>query len=151
MSIELKDIDFSYRLLKRDREEIAKNLRERKTPLSIKHCQELADFLDPDKLQPQGRPPLNKRIGEVGYATKKWPRNITKTDFIRIDAFFRALIEDPKVDDIRDLFGAKEATCKTLGLSGRTYDKIHKQVKGHWQYDIEKKLISELIKEQNSD
>ena len=151
MSTELKDIDFSYRLLKRDWKEIAKNLRERKTPLSIKHCQELADFLDPDKTQPQGRPPLIKRMGEVAYATKQWPENITKMQFIHIDAFFRALIEDPKVDDIRDSFDAKEATCKALGISGRTYDKIYTHCKGHWQYDIEKQLISELTEKQNSD
>jgi len=151
MSIELKDIDFSYRLLKRDWKEITKNLRARKTPLSIKHCQELADFLDPDKTQPQGRPPLIKRMGEVAYATKQWPENITKMQFIRIDSFFRALIEDPEVDDIRDSFDAKEATRKALGISGRTYDKIYKQVKGHCQYDIEKQLTKELIKKQSSD
>jgi len=150
MSTELKDIDLSYRLLKRDWKKIIKNLRERKTPLSIKHCQELADFFDPDKTQPQGRPSLNKRMGEIAYSTKKWPRNITKMDFICIDSFFRALIEDPRVDDIRDSFDAKEATRKALGISGRTYDKIHKQVKGHWQYDIEKQLTKELIREQFS-
>jgi len=150
MSIELKDIDFSYRLLKRDWKEIAKNLRERKAPLSIKHCQELADFLDPDKTQPQGRPPLIKRMGEVAYATKQWPENITKMQFIRTDAFARSLIGYPKYG-IANAEKAKEFTCKTLGISGRTYDKIYKQVKGHWQYDIEKQLTKELIKKQNSD
>ena len=150
MSAELKDIDLSYRLLKRDWKKIIKNLRERKTPLSIKHCQELADFLDPDKTQPQGRPPLIKRMGEVAYATKQWPENITKMQFIRTDAFARSLIGYPKYG-IANAEKAKEFTCKTLGLSGRTYDKIYKQVKGHCQYDVEKQLTKELIKKQNSD
>ena len=150
-SEDLMDIGLAYWLMKRDWRQIVKNLRERKAPLPVEYCRELGDLIDPDKLQPQGRPPLNKRMGEIAYNTKKWPGNITKMQFIRIDAFFRALIEDPEVDDIRDSFDAKEATCKALGLSGRTYDKIYKQVKGHCQYDIEKQLAKELTKKQSSD
>ncbi|MGB9500381.1 MAG: hypothetical protein ACKVE4_11705 [Dissulfuribacterales bacterium] len=147
---DLDSIDLAYWLMKRDRQEITKNLRERKRPLSVKYCKKIADLIDPDKLQPQGRPPLIKRQGEVAYATKQWPKNITKMQFIRVDALARSLIGYPKYG-IANAEKAKEATCKTLGISDRTYCKIYKQCKGHWQYDREKQLTAELIKEQNPD
>jgi len=145
----LDDISLGYWIMKRDWLKITKNLRERIAPLSVKYCKELADLIDPDKLQPQGRPPLNKRLGEVAYSTKKWPKNITKMTFIRTDAFARSLIGYPKYG-IPDAGKAKEATCEALGIGSRTYDRIYAQCKGHWQYNRDKELTAELIKEQNS-
>jgi hypothetical protein len=146
---DIDDIDLAYWIMKRDWQGITKNLRERKMPLSVKYCKKMADLIDPDKLQPQGRPPLNKRLGEMAYSTKKWPKNITKMTFIRTDAFARSLIGYPKYG-IPDAERAKEATCEAFGISSRTYDNIYKQCKGHWQYNRDKELTAELIKEQNS-
>lgn len=147
----IDDISLGYWIMKRDWQEITRDLRERKAPLSIKYCRELADLIDPDKLQPQGRPPLNKRLGEVAYSTKKWRKNITKMTFIRTDSFCRSLIGYPKYG-ISDAGRAKQETCEALGIGSRTYDKIYAQCKGHWQYNRDKELTAELIKEQqNSD
>lgn len=145
----IDDISLGYWIMKRDWRKITEDLRERVAPLSVKYCKKLADLIDPDKLQPQGRPPLNKRLGEVAYSTKQWPKNITKMVFIRTDSFSRSLIGHPKYG-IPDAGRAKHETCEALGIGSRTYDKIYAQCKGHWQYDRDKQLTEELIKEQNS-
>jgi hypothetical protein len=141
---DLDDISLAYWIMKRDRQKIIKDLRERTEPLSVEYCKEVANFFD--KPQPTGRPSLRKGY-EVAYATKQWPKNITKWDFIQVDAFHRSLIEDPEFEDIRDSWDAKDATCKAMGISERTYDKIYTQCKGHPSYAMQKQLTKEDLEQ----
>lgn len=147
---DIANVSLQYWITRRDWRKITQNLRERKSPLPVELCYELAGLIDPYKLQPQGRPPLNKRLGEVAYATKQWPKNITKMTFIRIDSFYRSLIGYPKYGVV-DTEQAKLTVCETFGISSRTYDKIYKQCKKHPHYELDRKLTAEIIQEQNSD
>jgi len=140
--IDLADIALEYLINKHDRQEVLRCLRERKTPLPAKYCKELADFFDKPRLA--GRPPLCK--GEVAYATKRWQRNITRYDFVHVDALYRSLIGYPKCD-IRSAWDARDATCESLGISERTYDKLRAQLKNHSFYTIQKQLAKQYFKQ----
>ena len=126
IELDLDNMELDRLLEKRDRQKIINFLRTRIEPLSVEYCKKLADFFG-DDLQPIGRPKLYG--GEVAYATKKWPENITIWDFVIQDVLNRMLIKDPECNEVQDSFDAKIATCKTFGISERTYDRIYAQCK----------------------
>jgi hypothetical protein len=132
---DLADLYLEYWMLKRNLQEVLKCLRERKEPLSAKECRQVADFFDPEKPQPTGRPKLS--TNELAYATKTWPWNITELDFIHVDAYYRSFIGYPKFG-ILDAWDARDKTCETLGIKYRTYDRIYTRCKGHSLYSAEK-------------
>lgn len=126
IELDLDNMELDWLLEKRNRRGIIKFLRARMSPLSVESCKKLADFFG-DDLQPIGRPKLC--MGEVAYATKKWPENITVWDFVIQDVLNRMLAKDPECNEVQDSFNAKIKTCETFGISERTYDKIYAQCK----------------------